>query len=145
MALMLLIYIAARLGIQVAHAHVEYRLHGIGAPYAEAIGDGSMLLLLIALFRLTRMLGHIAAGELFSVPVIRSFRGFAFWLLLMALFELVAPIAAGLLGAGSSSPHGFRIAIDLRDLLTVGITLLFLLARLLERARGLDEEMREFV
>ena len=30
----------------------------------------------------------IAAGELFSVPVIRSFRGFAFWLLLMALFEL---------------------------------------------------------
>ena len=68
------------------------------------------------------------------------------WLLVMALFELIAPIVAGLAGATPSYQHKFRIGIDLRDLLTVGITLLlFLLARLLERARRLDEEVREFV
>jgi hypothetical protein len=64
----------------------------------------------------------------------------------MALFELIAPIAVGWAGAWNSYPHKVRMAIDLRDLLTVGITLLlFLLARLLERARRPDEEMREFV
>ena len=65
----------------------------------------------------------------------------------MALFELVAPIVRGIAGApGVRRRTGFAFALDLRDLLTVGITLLlFLLARLLERARGLDEEMREFV
>src|SRR3982751_783796 len=40
MALMVLIYIAAGLGLQFGHAHVEYRSQGIGAPYAQWIGGG---------------------------------------------------------------------------------------------------------
>jgi hypothetical protein len=146
MALILLIYLAARFQVQIAHAHVEHEFAGVPAPYAQLIGDVSIVLLLVALFRLSRMLGGIAAGELFSAAVVSHFRGFALWLLVMALFELIAPIAVGWAGAWNSYPHKVRMAIDLRDLLTVGITLLlFLLARLLERARRLDEEMREFV
>ena len=146
MALILLIYLAARFEVQIAHAHVEHQVEGVDAPYAQLIGDVSIILLLVALFRLSQMLGRLASGELFSGTIISHFRGFAMWLLVMALFELIAPIVASLAGATPSYPHKFRIGIDLRDLLTVGITLLlFLLARLLERARRLDEEMREFV
>jgi hypothetical protein len=145
MALMILVYVAARFDLRLGQLRFEDR-HGAGTPYGSLIAAGSMVLLLIALFRLTQMLNRIAAGELFSAAVIRHFRGFALWLLLMALFELIAPLAAGVLGATHSYPHHVRLALDLRDLLTVGTTLLlFLLASLLERARRLDEEMREFV
>jgi hypothetical protein len=144
MAMIMLVYVAAALNLQLAHAHIEYHLQGL--PYEKAVAGGSMVLLLVALFRLTQMLRLVAAGELFTISVVRQFRGFASWLLLMALFEFVAPIVAGILGAGTGYPHVVRLNIDLRDVLMVGVTLfLFLLARLLERARRLDEEMREFV
>lgn len=145
MALMLVVYVVARLDLDFTQVHVEYA-HGAEAPYARPIADISMALQLVALFKLTQMLGAIAAGELFTAAVIRHFRGFAWWLLLMALFELVAPLAAGLVAAPYSHPHLVRLTVDMRDLLTVGTTLLlFLLASLLERARRLDDEMREFV
>jgi hypothetical protein len=144
MAAIVLVLVAAGLNLQLAHAHIEYHLRGM--PYEEPIAAGSALLLLVALLRLAQMLGQVAAGELFTVKVIRHFRAFALWLLLMALFEFVAPIMAGVGGARAGQPHVVRINIDLRDLLMVGLTLLlFLLARLLERARRLDEEVREFV
>ncbi|WP_197018354.1 DUF2975 domain-containing protein [Sphingomonas sp. URHD0057] len=144
MSMIALVYVAARLNLQLAHAHVEYRLHG--TPYEQWTAAGSVALLLIALFHLTRMLGLIAAGEMFGVNVVRHFRGFASWLLAMALFEFAAPIVAMFTAASASRSHLLRLNIDLRDALTVAITLLlFLLARLLERARRLDDEMREFV
>lgn len=146
MALIVLVYVAAQLNLQFGGAHVEYRGRELGVPYEQAIGAISLLLLLTALFRLAQMLRLIADGELFTMPVIRHFRGFALWLLVMAAFEMVAPVAAGMLGAAATRPHLVRLMFDLRDVLTLGITLLlFLLANLLERARRLDEEMREFV
>src|SRR4051812_39416056 len=80
MLVMVLIYIAARFDLRVAQLHVEYR-HGTGPGYGSPVGDGSMALLLIALFRLTEMLKLISGGDLFSTSVIRHFRGFALWLL----------------------------------------------------------------
>lgn len=146
MALVVALYLSALLDLRLAHARVEHQIEGLSATYGWAIGVGGILLLLVALFRLSQMLGRIAAGDLFSTAVIGQFRAFALWLLLMALFDLLAPIAAGVAGAASGYPHRLRIAVDLRDLLTVGITLLlFLLASLLDRARRLDEEVREFV
>jgi hypothetical protein len=143
LVLMVSLYAAARLGLDVGGAHIEYRAHG-PANLAWLVADGSMALLVVALLQLTEMLRRIASGALFSSAVVRSFRGFALWLLLMALFELLAPIVLQLGTAGRS--HRLEMAIDFRLVLTVGITLLlFLLARLLERARRLDEEMREFV
>jgi hypothetical protein len=145
MAAILLLYAAARFGFPLGGAHVESRPHGGSPPVARAIGDITTLLLLVALFRLTQMLGRIADGEMFSAGVIGRFRSFAFWLLVMALFALIAPIAAEILEL-SHGGHTLEVRIDFRQVLTVGVTLvLFLLARLLERARRLDEEMREFV
>ena len=145
MAAIVLLYAAGRFGFPLGGAHVEVRSHGGSPAIAQGIGDITTLLLLVALFRLTQMLGRIADGEMFSAGVIGRFRSFALWLLVMAIFALVAPIAAELLEL-SQGGHALEIRIDFREVLTVGVTLvLFLLARLLERARRLDEEMREFV
>ncbi len=84
-------------------------------------------------------------GDLFSARVVKAFRSFAFWLLLVALVWIVAPIAAVLL-AGPGDARQLEFRLQMRDVLTVGIALiLFLVARLLERARTVDEELREIV
>lgn len=146
MAFMAGLYLAARLGLELGQARVEYERHGATAQAAGFIGDVLVLLILVALYQLTAMLRRIAAGELFTAGVIGRFRSFALWLLLSALFGLLAPIGLQLLGLVPGTGHRIRVAIDFREVIVVGVTLvLFLLARLLERARGLDEEMREFV
>ena len=146
MAVMVLLYAAARFGVELGHTRVEYQPHA-SRNFARAIGDISLLLLVVAMSRLTQMLGRIAAGELFSAQVIGRFRSFAFWLLLLALFGLVAPPLSELVTVpAGSGERRLELRIDFQEVLTVGVTLLlFLLARLLERARRLDEEIREFV
>lgn len=145
MGAMILIYAAARFGWKLGPAHVEYRGHPGGPAGASLIADATMLLLLLAMFQLTVMLKRIARGELFSVEVIRNFRRFASWLLLMALWELLAPIVLAI-AFRPGGPHKIQMVIDFREVLTLGTTLLlFLIARLLEHARRLDEEVREFV
>jgi DUF2975 family protein len=145
MALMLMFYLAARFGGQLGVLKVEAQEHGPPAS-ARVIGDIRLAFLMIALFQLTQMLARIASGELFTSSVIGKFRSFALWLLLMALFSLTAPILAEFASLSAGGAHHLAIRIDFREVLTVGVTLvLFLLARLLERARALDEEMREFV
>lgn len=137
-ASIILAWIGGPLGI----ARVEVRDHG-GPIDSLAAGTISIILIEIALFRLTQMLGAIAAGDLFSSRVIRHFRGFAFWLLIVALVRVGLPLVGSLAGSG---PHRVALVLDLTKILAVGVTLLlFLLARLLERARQLDEEMREIV
>ena len=144
MAAMVILYGAARFGLQLGAARVEARLHGQDPASALLIADVTLLLLVVAFFQLTRMLGRLASGERFSAEVIGHFHSFSLWLLLTALFGLAAPIVAPLVtGAGATSLH---FVLDFQKLLMVAITLvLFLLARLLERARRLEEEMREFV
>ena len=144
MAVMALLYVAARFGLRLGQAHVEYRLHQPDILITRLLSDLMLVLLLIALFRLTQMLARIAAGELFTAEVIGRFRSFALWLLVTALVGLAAPLVAGLIAPADG--HRFMLALDFQRIVTVGVTLvLFLLARLLERARRLDEEMREFV
>ena len=146
MALLLGVYVAARLRLQIPGVHVEYLVHGMDSAASELIGDISMVLLLIALLVLTEMLRRIARGELFTSGVVRCFRGFALWLFVLALFQLLGPAALHFAEIGPTGHHEIRLAIDMRNILTVGITLLlFLLARLLDRAQQLEEEMREIV
>ncbi|MEO5973137.1 MAG: hypothetical protein ABIP91_07230, partial [Sphingomicrobium sp.] len=128
------LYASARFGLSFATLHVEFRRAGISLGTARLLGDGTIALLLVALAQLTRMLGLIAAGELFTARVIGAFRRFALWLMLMALFGFVAPLAAAIAQASAAAPgpgpHRIALAFDLRDLLTFAITLvLFLLAR----------------
>ena len=146
MAVMLGLYLAARFGLQFGHAHVEYEVHGLDSPLRRAMADGSVLLLMIALYQLARMLRGVAAGDLFGPRVVARFRSFALWLLIMSLVDLVAPFIAEVAQESRSGLHQIRLSLDFRELLTVAVTLLlFILARLLERARLLDEEMREIV
>jgi hypothetical protein len=146
MIVMGLLYFAARSGLQIGQARVEYQRHGGDARAVGLIGDILVILLLVALYQLTAMLRKIGDGELFTAGVIGRFRAFALWLLLSALFGLLAPFGLQLLGPYSGGGHRFRLVLDFREIITVGVTLvLFLLARLLERARRLDEEVREFV
>lgn len=146
LVMMVALYGIARFGFHLGGVRIDYHLKDPDLPSTRFIGDVALALLVIALFRLSQMLDQLASGELFSAGVIARFRSFAFWLLVMALFELAAPTAAQLFGLSRAGNHRVEIAVDFREILTVGVTLvLFLLARLLERARGLDEENREFV
>jgi hypothetical protein len=146
LAVVLLLFVIAQLGLPLAGLHVEYRTHGILPVANRLLGFGTMILLAVALARLIQMLGRIASGELFTIEVVRRFRGFAFWLLAMALFGFVAPTVAALILAQPGAPHRIALVLDVRELLIVAITmLLFLLARLLERARELESEVQEFV
>lgn len=130
-------------------------LGGTGVPVKVEVHDSGMwndprwsatlvfLLVELALFQLVRMLGAVRDGELFSARVVRHFRLFAFWLMILAVLGVAGPLLGSLLG-------GYRgraaLVLDLRHLITLGLTLLlFLLARLLERARQIEEENREFV
>ena len=145
MGLMVALYLIARFGIRLGATHVEYRIHGPDLPYVRLIGDVTTLFVLVALFRLTQMLGRIASGEMFSAAVIGRFRSFSFWLLAVALLSVLAPIAGQALRP-PAAVHRIELAVDFREILIVEATLvLFLVARLLERARALDEEMREIV
>ena len=144
MALMAALYLAARFGLALGAAHVEYRVH-VDSPYARLIGDVTTVLVLVALFRLTQMLGLVTSGEMLSAGVIGRFRSFASWLLIVAIFGAIAPVLAQAL-APPANVHRLELAVDFREILIVGATLaLFLVARLLERGRRLEEEMREFV
>lgn len=145
-ACIILAYVAGRLGLSLRGA-VEVQAHSSAAESGTPmiVADITILFLSIALYQLSRMLGAIGDGDLFSARVVGSFRSFAFWLLVMAVVWVVAPIGAVFL-TGLNDAHHLEFRLQLRDVLTIGIALiLFLVARLLERARTIDEEMREIV
>jgi hypothetical protein len=143
-AVLLLLYLAGRLGLPIVGPPIHSHSRAADAVGIPLIGDGITLCLAIAIYWLTEALRRIGPAELFSIAVIRCFRLFAFWLLLMALFGFLTPLL--LARFGPPRMHRIMLVIDIRDLLLIGITLvLFLLARLLERARAIESEMREFV
>ncbi len=138
-------YVAGRFGLSLDYLSVRARASVEEAGPSMVIADITILLLSVALWQLGKMLGAIAEGDLFTARVVGAFRAFAFWLLLVALVWVVAPVAAVLL-AGPSGGHRLEFKLQLRDILTIGVALiLFLVARLLERARTVDEELREIV
>ena len=145
-ACIILAYVAGRLGLSLRGA-VEVQAHSSAAESGTPmiVADITILFLSVALYQLSRMLGAIGEGDLFSARVVGAFRSFAFWLLVMAAVWVVAPIVAVFL-TGPNDAHRLEFRLQLRDVLTIGIALiLFLVARLLERARTIDEEMREIV
>ena len=140
-----LVYAAGRLGLGVGAMRVQASSAAGVSPPIMAVADVTIVLITVALWQLGRMLGAIAGGDLFSARVVGAFRAFALWLLIVALVWIVAPIVMALV-SGSGAEHRYEFKVQLRDLMTIGITLiLFLVARLLERARAIDEEMREIV
>lgn len=138
-------YAAGRFGLSLDYLSVRARASVEDAGPLMITADITILLLSVALWQLSRMLGAIAQGDLFTARVVAAFRAFAFWLLLVALVWIVAPLV-GVLFAGPGDAHRLEFKLQLRDILTVGVALiLFLVARLLERARTVDEELREII
>lgn len=124
-------------------AGVRVEFHDQVTAIDPLIAAGGVTILLeIALFELVRMLSLIGAGEYYSVRVVRHFRNFAGWLLSLALIAFFASMLR-------PSQHGemkIEVRIDFNSLLIVGLTLLlFLLARVLERAGEIEQENREIV
>jgi hypothetical protein len=138
-------YAVGRLGLETDFLRVRTHVDGTSSDTMTIVADVTMVLLSIALYHLSRMLGAIAGGDLFSAQVVGAFRAFAFWLLVVTIVWILAPIGASLLAGPDDAQH-IELRFQLRDALTGGLALiLFLVARLLERARAIDEEMREIV
>lgn len=143
--LILFLYVAGRFGIRVGHAGVEFRSHP-GSSAKPFFGDGIMLLLALAIYWLSAALQGIAQGGLFSRQIIRRFRLFALWLLVMALYSFLAPLFFAGAGLSRELPHRMLFAVDVKDLLLVGVTsVMFLITRLLERAGEIEQENREII
>ena len=141
-ALLLALFFYARFG---SSAHVLARSR-LGDAKGLDFNDGILVPLCIALFYLTEALRAVSNGGLFSRGVIRRFRLFALWLLVMALYGLAVPLLASLSPVTPAGVHRIAVVVDIRDALLVAITLLlFLLTRLLERAGAIEREMSEIV
>jgi len=144
-ALIVAIYLLGRLGPQIGPLRVETHADVAGWE-GRALIDLTLLLFVIALFRQAQMLGAIADGPLFGPRVTRAFRGFAFWLFLATLVDVAAGPAIAI--ARQISTGGGRAALmfELRDLLMLaGALFLFLLARIMEKARAIESELEEIV
>ena len=125
-----------------ATIQLEMHVHANGMDPRVALTIVTLLLEL-ALLELARMLNLVTRGECFSVQAIGHFRGFAFWLLLLGLIGLVAPMFE-LRSNGHLSVHFIRI--NLGALLIFLMTLvLFLIARLLKLAGEIEQENSEIV
>jgi hypothetical protein len=145
-ALLVLVHVAGRLGLAAGSLRFEVHSPGGSALGPLVTSDVTLLLLSIALFRLVQMLNAISASQELSAAAVRAFRGFAFWLFVLALFGLAAPIVPELVRAATSGDRIYAFPIAVRNVLTVAVALvLFLVARLLERARAAEEELREIV
>src|SRR5688572_5857670 len=87
--LIIAIYLLGRFGSDAGPVRVETHADASGW-LGRAMIDVTLALFVIALFRLAQMLGAVADGPLFGPRVPRAFRGFAFWLFLATLIDVVA-------------------------------------------------------
>lgn len=139
------IYLLGRVGPQFGPVRVETHADGAGWG-GRAMIDFTLLLFVIALVRLAQMLGAVADGPLFGPRVTRAFRGFAFWLFLATLVDVISGPAMAIARKVASSGGHAALVFELRDLLMLaGALFLFLLARMMEQARAIESELEEIV
>lgn len=143
--LIVAVYLLGRFGPEAGPVRVE--THADTAGWLDrAMIDVTLALFVIALFRLAQMLGAVADGPLFGPRVTRAFRGFAFWLFLATLIDVVAAPAIAIVRALSLGGGRAPLVFELGDLLMLaGALFLFLLARMLEQARAIEAELEEIV
>ena len=143
--LVVAVYLAAWLGLQFGPVRVQSQPDA-GRWQGQALLGLTLLLFVTALARLAQMLGAVADGPLFGPRVTRAFRGFAFWLFLATLAEVVAAPLMAIADRVEAGSGRTELAFELGDLLRLaGALFLFLLARMLEQARALESELEEIV
>lgn len=128
---------------------IHIQMHGENSSTASAVlNHAHSLLVAVALFQLLLLLRHLERGELFTVGVTRRLRGFALFALLgvaagSILPPLIAFFMAECLPEQSCDPHR---AVDMRGLwMLLSALVFFLVARLLDEARRIDEDHRQIV
>jgi hypothetical protein len=131
-------------------AHIQVRFSMVGTEPTAWLTAARLLgglLFLAALLELARMLRRLEHSEMFASPVTALFRRFAGLLLLsIAMATLVQPVLAIIDPCLASVACVREIAVDVRGLtMLLMAVLFFLVARLLDEARRLEEENREFV
>jgi hypothetical protein len=143
--LIVVIYLLGRFGSDAGFVRVETR-SGTSGWLGRAMIDVTLALFVVALLRLAQMLSAVADGPLFGPRVTRAFRGFAFWLFLATLIDVVAAPAFAVAKAISAGGGRAPLEFELRDLLMLaGALFLFLLARMLEQASAIEAELEEIV
>jgi len=143
--LIIAVYLVGQFGPQLGPVRV--RTHpGSSSASGQMLIGVSLLLFVVALARLAQMLSAIAVGPLFGPRVTRAFRGFAFWLFLATLVEVVAAPVLAVAQHISAGGGQAQLMFELRGLLMLaGSFFLFLLARMLEQARAIETELGEIV
>ena len=125
------------------------RLHSArGGPYGQALGMLHFVFMLLALIQLLLLLRLLERGELFSSGVTRRLRAFAlFALLAVTVGGLVAPLISHMTSACQPGvPCLRRFPIDTRSVWTLITSFVFfLVARLLDEARRIDEDNRQII
>lgn len=143
--LIVAVYLVGLFGPQLGPVRVQSHPDARGSSGQVVIGL-ILLLFVLALIRLAQMLSAVADGPLFGPRVTRAFRGFAFWLFLSTLVDVLAVPALAVADRIAAGGGRAELAFELRDLLMLaGTLLLFLLARMLEQARAIEAELEEIV
>lgn len=139
-ALQLATYFPAATGVGVHHMG--------GGSTSQLLGLVHSALMFLALLNLILLLRALEKGDLFAEGVTRRLRAFALLALIASVVGgVIAPLVAALMNncpAGATcSP---RIPLDMRVLWTVITSFIFfLVARLLDEARRIDEDHRQII
>jgi MFS family permease len=129
--------------------YTHLRMH---APPNDVLGRvlnfGHTVFMLLALVQLILMLRELERGELFSAGVTRRLRMFAlFALLALSIGGIVAPMLSYAFPNCEPRVPCFRkFPIDMRVLWSLLVSLIFfLVARLIDEARRIDEDNRQII
>jgi hypothetical protein len=144
------------------HPHFMFRMHlaGISTDTLSQLGVGQrvlvsgmslpyLLVLCWAFFQLDRAIAAFERGEFFeqkTVAHLRRFAGFLFLAKVLSLMALHGRVAAVKHWIVTTKHHLVAINLSIDDLsVLLMCALFFLIARLMEEGRRLQEENREFV
>lgn len=124
-------------------------IHGLGQGWigaAVTVLHGALML--FGLYQLLLLLGEIEKGELFSSGVTRPLRTFALCIMVASVMAaVVAPLIVFFMP--DCDPSGVcrrRLTMDMRGLLNLIISLVFfLVARLLDEARRIEDDNRQII
>jgi hypothetical protein len=127
----------------------HYQLHPSGHTFSgAAIMLLHTLFMLLAIAQLWLMLRAVEKGDLFSPAVTMRLRRFALYIVL-AVFSaaLLMPILSLLFPDCANAHHCIRrLSVDVRTFWTLVIALVFfLVARILDEARRIDEDNRQII
>ena len=145
--------LAVSIAFQVAslfpdQTHIRFHRIGVGEPLGRWINVAHSLFMIFALVQLILLLKELEKRAFFSVGVTRRLKAFALLsLLAVATGAIVGPVLN--LWLGSCDPGATcirRFPIDMRALWSLLISLVFyLVARLLDEARRIDEDNRQII